>query len=354
MKIASYRTDAAAVAYEEGRRATHIILRLRTDDGAGGTGYTTLTTPAYWQAKPLLAMLEALLERTVGRDPMDIEAVNRDLMALGEGVLAGAVNRAVSVIDMALWDIRGKALGQPVYKLLGAANDRADVYAGWKLWWNYDLDTLGKHAAEMVKLGFKAMKFRLGGVTNPTQCAERARVMREAAGRDVDLMADANQSWDVSQSIAIGRALEPYRLYWLEDPVHHEDFSGLAKVAAELDTPVATGESYHSLGPFRHLLEARAVDRLIVDLDVGGLTQWVKVANLAQAYRVSVAGHTCCEVLVHAVCAVPNGSYVEYIPWAFPLWKDVPELVNGKLVAPNRPGLGIEVDESALAKHRVT
>ncbi len=353
MKLASYQINVVAVPYEEGRRAAHVILRLRTDDGVEGLGYFTMVTAAAWFAKPLVATLEAMLERVRGADPLDSEALNARLLAMGDGPMSGIIHRAAAIVDVAAWDIAGKALGQPVYRLLGGYRDRVPVYASWKLWWTYDLPTLSKHAKEMVGLGFKAMKFRLGGVLDPREIAARAATMRDAVGDGVALMADANQSWTLSQAIPLGRALDPYRLRWLEDPVHHEDHAGLAEVARAVETPVATGESYHTVAPFVSLLQHRSVADLIVDIDVGGLTQWVKVARLAEAYRTGVAGHTATEVCVHAVAAVPNGTWVEYIPWIQPLFKAGPVIENGMLVAPQTPGLGLELDEAALAKYAV-
>lgn len=351
MKLAGYQIDVAAIPYETGRRATHVLLRLRADAGLEGLGFVTLVTASGWQVKPIVATLEALSERLGDADLLATEAVNERLLALGDGPMAGLVRRCAAVIDVALWDIKGKALGQPVAALLGGYRDRAPVYGSWKLWYTYDLPTLAQHAREIATMGYRAMKFRLGGVADPREVAARCATMRETVGESVHLMADANQGWTVPQAIALGRALEPYGLYWLEDPVPHTDLEGLDEVARALSTPLATGESYYEPTPFRRLLERRVPKVLIIDLDVGGVTQWMKVAALAGAYGVPVAGHTASEVLVHAVSAAPNGCYVEHIPWIEPLFKAGPERVDGQLVVPPRPGLGLELDEVALARY---
>lgn len=354
MKLTGHRIDVAAVPYEAGRRASHILLRLRTDGGVEGLGYVSLVTAAAWQVKPIVATLEVMVEQIGEADLMATEAINHRLLAMCDGgPMAGLGRRCAAVIDVALWDIKGKALGQPVATLLGGYRDRAPVYASWQLWWTYDLPTLKKNAQEILGMGYRAMKFRLGGVSDPEEIAARCAVMREAVGDDVALMADANQSWTLTQALAMGRALEPYRLYWLEDPVPFTDLHGLAEVSRALGTPLATGESYHEAGPFRELFERHATEIAIIDLDVGGLTQWMKIAALAQAYGVPVAGHTAPEALVHAVSAAPNGCYVEHIPWMAPLIKDGPERVDGQMVVPARPGLGLELDEAALRKYAV-
>ena len=140
--------------------------------------------------------------------------------------------------------------------------------------------------------------------------------MREAVGPDVDLMCDINQLWSVNHAIEVGRRIEPYHLYWLEDPVAHDDYAGLARVADALTTPVAAGEYHYGIVPFRHMLEARSIDIVMIDLlRVGGITQWMKVAGMAEAFNLPVVSHLLPEVHVHLVAAIPNGLTVEYMPW---------------------------------------
>ena len=175
------------------------------------------------------------------------------------------------------------------------------------------------------------------------------RVMRDAVGDEIDLMVDINQGWNVNQAITMGREMASYNLFWLEDPTHHQDYEGLARIADALDTPIAAGEYHYGIAPFRHMLERRSVDIVMVDLlRVGGLTQWMKVAHMAEAFNLPVVSHLAPEVLVHAVAAAPNGLTVEYMPWSFPLFIEVPRLEDGRLVLPPAPGLSLEFDEAAL------
>jgi L-alanine-DL-glutamate epimerase-like enolase superfamily enzyme len=175
----------------------------------------------------------------------------------------------------------------------------------------------------------------------------RMKVMREAVGNGIDLMVDINQGWDVNQAIAIGRAFSDYEIYWLEDPVHHQDYAGLARVADALDTPIAAGEYHYGIVPFRHMLEQRSIDIVMVDLlRVGGLTQWMKVA-----YNLPVVSHLATEVMVHAVAAAPNGLTVEHMPWTFAMFTEEPKIEAGEMVLPDAPGLGIEFDEARLAHY---
>jgi L-alanine-DL-glutamate epimerase-like enolase superfamily enzyme len=282
---------------------------------------------------------------------MQAESINAKLTYIFTRIqLSGLANSAAGVVDIALWDLKAQALDQPLYRLLGAADNSVPAYASWNLWWNYDLDTLVKHAQEHVERGFRQMKYRLGGVQRLDDAVERTRVLREAVGDDIELLTDINWSWSVDQAIEIGRALQPYRLFWIEDPVYAHDFEGLARVNAEVQTRIAAGEVYHEPPQFTRLLQNRCVGALIVDLEVGGITQWLRIAALAEAYRVPVASHTCTEVGAQVVAGIRNGLTVEYLPWAEPLFREVPPVRDGRLVLPERPGLGLELDEAAL-KH---
>ena len=349
MKVTGYETWVARVPYEEGRFGTHIVLRLTTDDGLRGVGYVSNLTP--WSLKAQRAAIEAFAEQVVGQDPMQVESINAKLLYIFTRIqLSGLANSAAGVVDIALWDLKAQALGQPLHRLLGAADNTVPAYASWNLWWSYDLATLVRHAQEHVDRGFRQMKYRLGGVQDVAQAVERTRVLREAVGDDIELMTDINWSWSLNQALEIGRALQPYRLFWIEDPISAHDYDGLARVNREVQTRIAAGEVYHEAPQFTRLLENRCVDALIVDLEAGGITQWLKIAALAEAYRVPVASHTCTEVGAQLVAGIRNGLTVEYLPWAEPLFQEVPQVKDGRLGLSQRPGLGLELDEAALKR----
>jgi L-alanine-DL-glutamate epimerase-like enolase superfamily enzyme len=192
--------------------------------------------------------------------------------------------------------------------------------------------------------------------SEPTLAAsiERVRVMRESIGPDVDLMCDINQLWSVHHAIEVGRRIEPYQLYWLEDPTAHDDFAGLARIADALATPIAAGEYHYGIVPFRHLLEARAIDIVMIDLlRVGGITQWMKVAGMAEAFNLPVVSHLIPEIHVHLIAAIPNGLTVEYMPWTLRLYEETPKIEHGQLVVPPKPGLGLAFDQAAIKRFQV-
>jgi L-alanine-DL-glutamate epimerase-like enolase superfamily enzyme len=354
-KVASFETWLVRVPYEEGRRfGNHIVLHLRTDDGLEGIAYVTNLSPLLLKAQRVA--VESFVELVIGEDPMAAERINTSLMARAgiRSQLWGIARSAISVIDIALWDLKAKMLGRPLHRLLGATSDEVSVYASWNLWWQYDLPTLVKHAQEHVDRGFRQMKYRIGGVKTLAEAVERTHVLREAVGPDVDLLVDMNWGWTVDETIERGRAMQEYGLYWIEDPVPADDIEGLAQIAHALQTPIAAGETYDSPAQFRAALDRRALDKVIVDLEVGGITPFLKIAHLVETYGKGVASHTCTEAGTHLIAALPNALTVEYVPWAQPLFHEVPPVKEGKLVLGDKPGLGLELDEAALERFALT
>lgn len=346
-KVASYETFVVKVPYEEGRGATHIVVRLRTDDGLTGVGYYSMLAP--WVVKTFMSAIDHFAGRVIGADPMQVESITNGFLASG-GDFSAVVSRAVSAIDVALWDLKAKALGQPLHKLLGSSKDRVPVYAGYRLWWNYDIDTVARNAADFAAQGHKALKYRMWGTGDLQACGDRTRAIREAVGPDVAMLLDVNQNWAPDRALEIARAMEPYRLHWFEDPVRHTDFQSLNMLSQALHTPIATGESLDKLWEFRHLLESHAADIVIVDPIVGGITPWLKIAALCESFGKPIASHLYPEVLSHCIAAVPNGHIVEYLPWTTEIWQDPPQVVDGNLIFNDTPGLGLELDEAAVKR----
>lgn len=324
-----------------------VTLRLRTDEGVEGIAYAAYVSRAMTPA--LKAALDGLCEQAVGRDPFDTDAIGRELRARNGGAApAGLVTRASSAIDVALWDIKGKALGLPCWKLLGGGEGRARAYGSGHLWRHYSLDELREWGPRLTAAGFGAMKLRCGGEASPAAEVERMRVLREAVGPDADIMIDINQGWSAHEATVNGRALAEYGLSWLEDPTHHQDYAGMARIAAALDTPLCTGEYHYGLAPLRQLAEARAADILMVDLfRVGGFTGYVKAAHLAEAFNLPVVTHLATELFAQAAAGT-NTLLLEHVPWAFPLFVETPRVEDGMVVPPQGPGLGLRFDEAAL------
>jgi L-alanine-DL-glutamate epimerase-like enolase superfamily enzyme len=342
MKITGCRTAVVRVGHDESITGVHIVFGLQTDAGLEGISYITRLHDA---APAALTILKLYAERIVGMDPLAPEALLDRLLLRGRP-LPWFEARAASAIDVALWDIRGKAAGQPVYKLMGGFRNRVPCYASWRIEPGEDLDRVARSAERHVENGFTAMKCHLGRETLP-RAVEHMRVLREAVGQNVDIMVDVNQQWSVKQAIASTRALAPFQPYWLEDATSNVDFDGLRQVSEAVEIPTCAGETYFNIASFRPLVEGRCVDIVMVDQDLG-LSGALKVAHLAEIYGLKVVPHLATEILAHLIAAVPNGLTVEYYPWAMPLFQEVPRVENGELVLSERPGLGLELDEAAL------
>jgi L-alanine-DL-glutamate epimerase-like enolase superfamily enzyme len=336
---------------EAGRTRPIVILRLRTDSGIEGIG---LTFYGGAMTGSLRVAVEELAALTIGEDPLRIERIIAKLRnGTGDSCGPGGIfTLALSAIDIALWDIKGKALGQPLWKLLGGHRDRVATYASGSLRRGLSDEQAQRAARILVQKGFVEMKTQMALPGNPTPADEirRVRVVREAIGPDIKLMCDINQRWRPEQAIDIGSRIEDVGLFWLEDVTAADDYQGLARVTAALKTPIAGGEYVWGIVPFRHMIEARSVDIVMIDIcRVGGVTQWMKVAGMAEAFNLPVVSHVMPEMLVHLVAACPNGLTVEYMPWMLCLYEETPAIENGELVLPTRPGLGLKFDEKAVA-----
>ncbi len=332
-----------------------VTLQVKTDDGIEGIGVTFFGGALTGTLKSAVGALGALV---IGEDPLRIEAIAYKLRtAAGSSGPGGIFTLALAAIDIALWDIKCKAVNLPLWQLAGGFRERVPVYASGALMRHFPLEHVAKAAPRLVEKGYRQMKMQLAlpGDTSPGREVERARVIRDSIGPNIDLMCDINQRWSVHQAIDIGRRIEDVHLFWLEDVTAHDDYAGLARVAAALATPVAGGEYVYGTVPFRHMLEARSVDIVMIDvLRAGGITQWLKIAGMAEAYNLPVVSHLLPEIHVHLIAAIPNGLTVEYMPWSLRLFEEVPVPERGELAVPRKPGLGLKFDRDALRRFGAT
>ena len=361
MKITKIQTQLVRVPVDEplaggpaapGSTREFVTLRVGTDAGIEGIGYTFFGAALTRALKQAVDDLGAL---AVGEDPLRNEAITTKLRAAAAGSGPGGIlTLALSAIDIALWDIKGKAANQPLWQLIGGQRERVPTYASGALMRNFPLDHLVKAAPRLVEKGFRQMKTQLAlpGDTSPGIEVDRIRKVRESIGPDIDLMCDINQRWRVEQAIDIGTRIEDVHLYWLEDVTTADDYQGLARVAAALSTPVCGGEYLYGPAPFRQMLEARSVDIVMIDLmRAGGVTGWLKIAGMAEAFNLPVVSHLVPEIHVHLIAAIPNGLTVEYMPWTFRIFEEVPVPEKGELAVPRKPGLGLKFDEAALKRY---
>ncbi|HEX4553797.1 MAG TPA: mandelate racemase/muconate lactonizing enzyme family protein [Xanthobacteraceae bacterium] len=330
-----------------------LTLRVLTDEGIEGIGITAFGGKLM---RALHAAVEEFGELVTGEDPLRTEQVTAKLRAAAAPCGPGGIAAlALSAIDIALWDIRGKALGVPLARLLGGLRDRVPAYASGALMRTTPLDKIERAADALVEKGFRQIKTQMAvdGLT-PAQEIERMRVIRNAVGPDVALMVDINQRWSVHEAIAIGSRIEDLGLAWLEDPTAATDWQGLAQIADALTTPVCGGEYLYGITPHRQALTHHSVDIVMIDLlRAGGVTPWMKIAGMAEAFNRPVVSHLLPEIHVHLVAAAPNGLVVEYMPWTWRLFDDPPMPEQGEMKVPAGAGLGLRFAPDLFEKYGV-
>ncbi|MCC7105668.1 MAG: mandelate racemase/muconate lactonizing enzyme family protein [Chloroflexi bacterium] len=302
----------------------------------------------------LKAMVEDLGDLALGEDPFMTERLWMKMYrAVGFVGRQGIAALGMAAIDTACWDLAGKLTGQPVYKLLGGSRSEVEAYASEGLWLDRSRDDLVREAEDYVQRGFQAMKMR-AGLADEDEDVARVRAVREAIGPDVKLMVDANQAWDVKQAIRMGKRLEEFNLFWLEEPLPYDNVPGFAQVAAALELPICTGETNFFKADFVKLIEARAADILMPDLmRMGGVTEWLKAARLCEAYQVPVTPHLFMEVSAHLAAASPNVFWQEFQPWWEPILVEPVDFHDGAIHLRDRPGFGIEIDEARVKQYEL-
>lgn len=347
MKITGCETIAVHVDFEGAMAGTHVVLRLRTDEGVEGISYVSRITPR--TMKPMCLLIEGLVESLVGQDPADVEAIYRRLYGTRLGApVAGLELRAASAIDVACWDLKGKAAGLPVHKLMGGFRDRLPISANWGLMPGPPRDAIARHLENLLARGFRAVKCPLGFATIP-DAIDHVRFVRECLGPDMKIIVDGNFAWTLKQALHFARETEALDLYWIEDPVAYHDYPGMRAVTEGAQQRITCGEVYQHIHEFRWLLEGRCADNVMIDQDLG-LTGFLKVAHMAESHGCPVINHLAPEVLSQAIAAVPNGLIVGLVPWGQPLFTEPMKVENGDLVMPSGLGLGLSLDEDVLRR----
>lgn len=337
-----------------GRRAASnfVILQLQTEDGLNSFGLAHTSTIG--KARALEVMIQELVPMLTGQSALELERIYQRAYTfftdLGHG---GAALQALAAVDIALWDLKGKALSLPLHRLLGARRDRVSCYYSGGLRRQQTTEQLVAEAVDIVARGFGGMKLRLGA--RPIdEDVERVRAVRDAIGPKLALMVDMNWSMTPSDAIRLGRMLETFDLYWFEDPVAADDFDGLAAVSRALDMRVTFGETLDRIGDYRTCLDKDAADCYMADVQkVGGISAWLRIAALMDAWHHPLASHVEPEVQIHLVAAAPNGLTVEYNPNHEVLYTENLTLKEGFLELPTGPGLGCELNPEVLKRYSV-
>lgn len=329
-----------------------IFVDIETDDGLSGTGYSyTIGTGG----RAVLELLRTdLVPLLAGEDAGQIEAVWQKLFWATHGTAVGAITSlALAAVDTALWDLRGKALRQPLWKLAGGSRRLVPLYDTEGGWLHLPIEELVESALRSKSQGWGGVKLKVGK-PQPYEDLERLRAVREAVGPKLDLMVDANQSLTYAEARRRAHLFEELDLYWFEEPLPAEDLTGHVRLAGVTSIPIAVGESLYSPSHFREYLAAGGAGIVQPDVArVGGITPWLKTAHLAETFNVKVAPHFLMELHVSLAAAVPNALYVEHIPQLRRLTHREIEIVDGMAVAPDAPGLGIDWDREVIRRMRI-
>ena len=364
MKIVDVET--ICVAAGKPPAAFGVLVRVTTDEGVVGYGETNSVPSvikAIVEAPYYHEVLSGLKPLLLGENPLDVEALWARMLTGTRGYgRSGAVIHAMAAIDIALWDIRGKAANRPVHELLGPMHrDRIRVYGTHPL--GASLEETARFAAQLRDRGFSAVKFGWAPL-GPSAEEDEAivRTLRRTLGDSIDLLIDAGNAWDAETAIARCQRFEPYHLYWLEEPLASDDFAGYARVTAAVPTRIAAGELLQAYGDLARLLTEGHVGVLQVDVSRVGLTEAMRVARRAAAHGIPCVNHTYaleCDLLasLHFAAAAPSTLLFEYParPNALRglLFHDRPVPVDGVLRVPDEPGLGLHLDLEALERCRV-
>lgn len=329
-----------------------VAVRVATVSGTTGVGYTVLNAGHGVAAAAIVD--NVFKARLLGEDSRCVEHLWQRLWRghhySGRG---GLVSFALAAVDTALWDLRGRALGEPLWRLLGGYRSAVRAYAG-NIDLNFPMEQLLAGVQRSLDAGYRSVKMRLG---RPLlrEDVERVAAVRQLIGPDIELMTDANEAWRLDEAMRAFHALKDFGLVWIEEPIRPDDFEGYARLRAQGGVPIAAGENLHTVAEFTALIAAGGVDFPEPDLTTcGGITPWMKIARLAEAHGLPVTSHGAHDVHVHLLAAVPNGAYLEVHGFGLDRFIAQPlELRDGMAIAPDRPGHGIEFDWKGLEAYRV-
>ena len=334
------------------RQAPLLLIDLVTEEGVTGRAYLFCYLTA--AASAIISVLGEV-ERAVKGDRVDPTVLwaklARRFTLIG---VQGIVRMALAGLDVACWDAAAIAAGQPLARFLGAEPKPIPAYNSCGLGLKDDLGALADEAEKLLAVGrFRAVKLRLGYPTLEGDIAA-VHAVRKRIGNNVHLMVDYNQMLAADDALVRGRALDAENIYWLEEPVRHDDYAGAAMLARELKTPVQLGENFSLPFGMAAALEQGKPDYVMPDLErIGGVTGWRQAAQMAAVNRIKMSSHLFPEASAHLLAATPTCHFLEYVDWADVLVEQPLELVDGHAVVPQRPGNGVVWDKHAVERHRM-
>lgn len=322
-----------------------VFCELKTTDGAEGMGFSYSKRAG---GDGIYAHAREIASNLLGEDPNDIQRLWTRLCWAGASVgRSGLTVQAIAPFDVALWDLKARRAGLSLAKLLGAQRDSIRLYNTSGGFLSTPLEQVLENMDASLASGIGGIKIKVGH-PDLKQDLDRVAAVRKKLPERVALMVDANQQWDRPGAIRACRALEPFDLTWIEEPLDAYDATGHAALAAALDTPIATGEMLTSFLEHARLIEARASDFVQPDVPrVGGVTPFLQIMQLADYHGLSLAPHFAMELHVHMAAVYPREPWLEHFEWLSPMFNEQPVIRDGRMQVPTAPGLGISISDLA-------
>jgi len=328
-----------------------LLCEIETAAGHVGLGYQLYLRESMRTTKAAIEEMHA--PRIVGRDATEVEGIWRDLwtatLADGRG---GAPVLGLSAIDVALWDIVGQAAGMPLHRLWGHVKPQVKAY-GSGVWRGMTREGMIEKALRFKGQGFSAIKMQVGHVWGDKDDVENVRQVRAAVGDDIDIMVDANMAYTADHAILMGKRIQEYGIYWLEEPVVPDDYEGYFRIAAALDTRVVGGESHFTRYDLKPFFQNPVCPILQPDVIRGGLTELRKIAAIADTFGLKIAPHLYPELMIQLMASIPNGEIIEDMGLLADIWVDWAAPVEGVITAPETPGHGLKVKPEIVRDCRV-
>ncbi len=332
------------------RNAPLLLIDIETDQGITGHAYLFCYVAA---AGPAIAHLLGAALDSVRGDAVSPQAVaiklQRRFRLIG---VQGVVRMALAGLDVALWDILAKAAGLPLAAMLGASPTPIRAYNSNGLGLMAP-EACADEAMELLEGGFSAVKLRLG---RPTLMADLAafRAVRKRLPDDVALMVDFNQALTLAEALERGRALDHEGVYWIEEPIRHDDYDGYARLVRDLKTPIQIGENFSGPTAMATALAGKTSDYVMPDLErIGGVTGWLRAAGLAAGHEIAMSSHLFPEVSAHLLAATPTAHWLEYMDWAAPILREPVSVIDGFVAPSVTPGVGLAWNEDAVERYRL-
>ncbi len=335
------------------REFSLVVVKIMTEDGATGMGYTYSVGQVGGTSIATL-IKDNLAPILVGEDPRRIEQLWQKMWwALHYVGRSGIAVFGLSAIDNALWDLKARLAAEPLWRFLGGHDNKVEAYGGG-IDFDMSIDELLAQTQGFLDAGINAIKIKIGRDSIAQEC-ERIAAVREFLGPDRKLMVDVNMKWSVEQALRAVRAFEQYNLYWIEEPIIPDDVEGNRRIEMEGPIPVASGENLHSIYEFKQMISVGGISFPDADIsNLGGISALMKVAHIAEAYNRNLTTHGIQEMHVSCLAAIPNASLLEIHAFRIDDFLIHPmEIRDGYAYASDRPGHGVEIDWDRIAQHRI-